>query len=280
MTNRVIFRRSPLILIRTFVLVEACGLVLFFLLQGGGSTKYDLYTKLPIAALISYDTAKFLALSGMQFLITVYAFLGWYFERYFVESARITHERGVVFKKRKEVLMKESPTFQVISGSIGKMLHYGTVVVKSSYTTGNIALTDIPYPEKNIGVIAATVNERESQLKSPPDMVNLLLNREHEQLEFKSSMRFDRHIGKVNRELEKNVMKALAAFLNSYGGHVVLGADDAHTIVGLEQDYGTLQRHDNDGFENHFTQVFNVMIGPEFRRFVKLWFKQVDNKEV
>ena len=71
-------------------------------------------------------------------------------------------------------------------------------------------------------------------------------------------------------------MKTIAAFLNSGGGFLVIGLDDSRKPLGLHYDYQTIQRKDSDGFENHFTQIFNSMIGPEFRHLVKLWFYEVD----
>ncbi len=112
------------------------------------------------------------------------------------------------------------------------------------------------------------------------DVQALLSNREHEGLEFKTSLRWDMKEGKVNRALEKSVMKSIAAFLNSDGGHLVIGVADNGAVIGLENDYGTLRRPDADGFENHFTNVFKDVIGPEFRRFVKLTFGTVHTKEV
>ena len=113
-----------------------------------------------------------------------------------------------------------------------------------------------------------------------PDIARLLMEVEHDQLEFKSSLRFDYKAGKVSRDLEKAVMKTVAAFLNSRGGHLVIGVNDARKPIGLENDYQTLQRKDSDGFENHFTQAFNNMIGPEFRNLIKLWFHNVDGHDI
>ena len=102
---------------------------------------------------------------------------------------------------------------------------------------------------------------------------------ENERLEFKSSLRFDHKIGQINRDLEKAAMKSIAAFLNSKGGYLVIGVDDSRKPLGLHHDYQTIQRKDSDGFENHFTQVFNAMIGPEFRHLVKLWFYNIEEYE-
>jgi predicted HTH transcriptional regulator len=75
-------------------------------------------------------------------------------------------------------------------------------------------------------------------------------------------------------------MKTIAAFLNSRGGRCVIGVDDRRRPIGLERDYKTLQRKDRDGFEIHFTQMLNAMIGPEFRSLVKLKFETLDGADV
>ena len=75
-------------------------------------------------------------------------------------------------------------------------------------------------------------------------------------------------------------MKTVAAFMNSNGGYLVLGVSDTHAPLGLRNDYQTLQRKDSDGFENHFTQSMNNMIGPEFRNLVKLWFHNMDGNDL
>ena len=104
-----------------------------------------------------------------------------------------------------------------------------------------------------------------------------MASEEHEGLEFKSSFRWDLKANRINKNLEKVVMKTVAAFLNSRGGQLVLGVDDQKNILGVDHDFKTLGRADSDGFENHFSHVFNNMIGAEHRQFVKLtWVKHED----
>lgn len=192
MLNSTTIRRSPLSLIRNFVVIEIIAILLFILVSRPGDVEYELYSQSFFAEFMSYTTAKFLLLSGMQFCITIVVFLRWYYS-------------GQVFNKK-------------------------------------------------------------------PDIKELINKEENEKLEFKSSLRFDHKLSKPNRDVEKAAMKSVAAFLNSNGGQLVIGFDDKKQPLGLHYDYKTLQRQDSDGFENHFTQVFNSMIGPEHRQLVKLWF--------
>ena len=116
-------------------------------------------------------------------------------------------------------------------------------------------------------------------VSAPLNVLDLLNKNEQENLEFKSTFRWDMRQNIVNHTLEKSVMKTIAAFLNSQGGHLVIGVDDNKKTLGLALDYSSLARKDADGFENHFTQIFNNMIGAEFRQFIKLNLSQVDGKD-
>lgn len=112
------------------------------------------------------------------------------------------------------------------------------------------------------------------------DISEIVKTGEHEKVEFKTSLRWDMKRGQVNKELERTIMKTVAAFLNSEGGHLVIGVNDRGEPVGLEKDFASLVRQDTDGFENHFNNLFNQMIGPEYRRQVKLTFDNFDGKTV
>jgi len=109
-------------------------------------------------------------------------------------------------------------------------------------------------------------------------VVEMIGSGEHDKLEFKTSLRWDMQRRQVNKELEKTVMKTVAAFLNSEGGHVLIGVEDNGQPIGLENDFSSLPKGNADGFENHFNNLFNNMIGPEFRRKVQLKFSNVGGK--
>jgi hypothetical protein len=112
------------------------------------------------------------------------------------------------------------------------------------------------------------------------DIKELINSGEHERLEFKTSLRWDAKRNQVNKELEKTIMKTVAAFLNSEGGCLLIGINDSGEPIGLENDFITLAKPNTDGFENHFNNLFNSMIGAEFRRFVKLTFNNINGKVV
>lgn len=278
MSGETVIKRSPIVFIRTFILIETAAFIAYTLALGGGSAKYDFYNTLFFSSVIPYSAAKILLLSGIQLLITIYAFLRWYAEKFIVSGEKIYHIRGVLFRKRSELPLDEKTSLSSRSGRLGKLLNYGSVRIQSYGKT--MILPSIPAPEGNMRTVAVAANSSGHDWTAKPDVKEMLRSGEHEKLEFKSSLRFDRRTGQFNREIEKAAMKSISAFLNSAGGHLILGVSDRGGILGLQEDYQTLQRKDSDGFENHFTQVMNSMIGPEFRRFVRLWFHSEDGKDI
>jgi hypothetical protein len=99
---------------------------------------------------------------------------------------------------------------------------------------------------------------------------------ETEKVEFKSTLRFNLHTGKTGREIEHAALKSIAAFLNSWGGILLIGVDDQMNIIGLEP----------DNFENddramlHLTNMIKERIGTHFMQFVNVSVEPVESKKV
>ena len=107
---------------------------------------------------------------------------------------------------------------------------------------------------------------------------------ESDSLEFKSSLRCDVKTGKPSKEIERQVVKAAAGFLNSErGGTLVIGINDRKEIVGLEADFQTFKtvKPYRDGFELALGQVLGNALGEARRvRHVKVRFCSLSGKEV
>lgn len=278
MNGSITIRRSPIVLIRNFVGIEVIAFLVYFLLLGHGSYKSNIYNALFFSNFISYDTAKLLFLSGAQLVITIYAFLSWYYEVYEMHPGMIQKSQGVFFKRRKTMPLEKSMTVTVSAGPLGKRLKYGSIRLENHHNS--MTLATIPRPKNYLKVVDKYIDPDTHRFTEKPDIGELMNQDENERIEFKSSLRFDHKMNQLNRDLEKAAMKTVAAFLNSKGGYLVIGVDDSKKPLGLRNDYETIQRKDSDGFENHFTQVFNAMIGPESRHFVKLWFYEIENRDI
>lgn len=90
---------------------------------------------------------------------------------------------------------------------------------------------------------------------------NLLKEDESNTLELKSSVRWDYKLNRVNKDLEHSILKTIAGFSNSDGGTLLIGVSDDKKIIGLQKDYATLKRKDNDGFVQLLTKIITNNLG-------------------
>ena len=108
----------------------------------------------------------------------------------------------------------------------------------------------------------------------------LIVEGESEELEFKSSLRWDYKQGRVNEVLESVVVKTVAAFSNSAGGTLLIGVDDSGEALGLDNDYASL-RGDRDRFELHLRNFLNEHLGKGYvAQSVKVLFPSVGDVEI
>lgn len=101
---------------------------------------------------------------------------------------------------------------------------------------------------------------------------------ESETLEFKSSLRWDYKQNNINKAMEIVIAKSLVAFMNSKGGILIIGVDDSKQVLGLEKDFSSLKKQDEDGFELKLTDIINTYIGKQYRTYVHVKFEKTDDK--
>jgi hypothetical protein len=92
----------------------------------------------------------------------------------------------------------------------------------------------------------------------------LIAEGEDDELEFKSSLRWDFKELTANKKLEEVIVKTVAAFGNSQGGTLLIGVSDSGEILGLEADYLSLGGADRDKFELHLRNVLTSGLGTVF----------------
>ena len=109
----------------------------------------------------------------------------------------------------------------------------------------------------------------------------LISEGESDELEFKSTFRWDLKTGAVNQKLEEVIVKSVAAFANAAGGTLLIGVSDDGEIIGLLHDYGTLDGGDSDAFQLHLRNVLNQQLGPAFvSANIRVKFHEVASSEI
>ncbi|MGR9087238.1 MAG: AlbA family DNA-binding domain-containing protein [Gammaproteobacteria bacterium] len=113
------------------------------------------------------------------------------------------------------------------------------------------------------------------------DLPSIIRQGEGPHLEFKSSFRWDMTESRINRTLEGVILKTLAGFLNSpVGGTLLIGVADNGEIIGLEKDYQTLKKQDQDGFEQAIMTAISTQLGADLCSYVHVLFHVIGGKDV
>ncbi len=114
-------------------------------------------------------------------------------------------------------------------------------------------------------------------------ITDMIADGEHSELEFKSSMRWDTRQNCPNTDLEKIILKTIAAFNNGYGegGTLIIGVGDQGNILGLENDISTLKGDDTDAYELHLKNLIKTAFGSEYEASsVNIRFNEIDGENI
>ena len=118
------------------------------------------------------------------------------------------------------------------------------------------------------------------QVAVPVSLEEMIAEGESDELEFKSSLRWDYVESRVNKDLELVIVKTVAAFANAKGGTLIIGVKDDGTVLGLERDCMSLNDADRDKFELHLRGILSNNLGTSYvAGKVKVKF-QVDGDEL
>lgn len=121
--------------------------------------------------------------------------------------------------------------------------------------------------------------KKEHKIKS---YIAMIERGETEQVEFKSSLRYDYNSNANNADLEYEVMKTICAFLNKRGGHLFIGVTNEKYIIGIYNDYKILNINTNDT-DNYFQYLRNKVENKFTRKvlgFLEFEIEKLNNKDV
>lgn len=111
---------------------------------------------------------------------------------------------------------------------------------------------------------------------TPPTVADIIRRGETPRAEFKSTLRVNLHTGQNDERLEHSCLKTIAAFLNTEGGHLIIGVNDAREVIGIEAD----RFRSEDKMHLHLKNLICTRLGPTHMLHVKAHFETVDGKQV
>jgi len=121
-----------------------------------------------------------------------------------------------------------------------------------------------------------TTEEVETQI--PLD--ELIAEGESDELEFKSSLRWNYQTENADKKLEAVILKSISAFGNWEGGTLIIGVDDEGKILGLDHDFRSLNGG-KDEFELHLRNLLNKAFGKVFTTTgINVSFQTINDAEI
>jgi len=126
------------------------------------------------------------------------------------------------------------------------------------------------------GVLTERITPLDAQ---HPTIHELIQQGESDRLEFKSFLRWSYEENARSKGVELAAVKAIAAFLNSEGGVLMLGVKDDGELVGLDHDYATVKKRNRDGFALFLMDLLASRLGGNFARCIKVSFVNSEGKD-
>lgn len=112
------------------------------------------------------------------------------------------------------------------------------------------------------------------------DVPAVLAAGESDRVEFKETARWNIRENRKDPRMELAIAKTVAAFLNSAGGVLVIGASDEGRAVGLDRDLATLRTPDHDRFELWLRDLLSTLLGRNAAALPRLQFAVVEGAMV
>jgi hypothetical protein len=141
---------------------------------------------------------------------------------------------------------------------------------------------------------AASVLHELDEARRRKGVRSIIVEGEGERVEFKASLCYSykvpAHLALADRRkalerhrpvLEKEVLKSIGAFLNSNGGTLLIGVDDAGTVLGIESDFEMVgEKHDADAWQLHFRDCVMARLDPDVWSSMRLSLEPLDGHTV
>jgi uncharacterized membrane protein YeaQ/YmgE (transglycosylase-associated protein family) len=131
-----------------------------------------------------------------------------------------------------------------------------------------------------VGTVAVLVVAERFVRRPAATVRELIDGGESASVEFKSTARHNLRTGQRDDRMEAVVAKTLAGFLNGRGGTLLIGVDDAGTVLGLDEDLQHMKAPDLDRYELWLHDFLTRTLGAPAVAGLTVTFPQVGDRPV
>ncbi len=131
-----------------------------------------------------------------------------------------------------------------------------------------------------IGTVAVLLVAERFVTRPEPTALELIDAGESATVEFKSTARHNVRSGQRDDRIEAVIAKTLAGFLNTRGGTLLIGVDDAGAVLGLDDDLRYMKAPDLDRYELWLHDFLTRVLGAPAVSQVRVTFPVVAGKAI
>ncbi len=133
-------------------------------------------------------------------------------------------------------------------------------------------------PATSLKVMSALAKRITNYLRSKEQVstTEIIEEGESDQVEFKSTLRWNLHSDRKDKAIENASLKTMVAFMNTAGGILLVGVSDDGTLLGLEND----KFPNHDKFLLHLTSLVKDRIGSTFNTYLHFSIEEIGEKYV
>ncbi|CAN1564744.1 RMtype1_S_Eco2747I-TRD2-CR2_like domain containing protein [Burkholderiaceae bacterium] len=158
-------------------------------------------------------------------------------------------------------------------------------LIKEKVSSFHKSLARNPISSKHVLAQIDKVLDAVGELADTDRIRSLIREGESKNVEFKETFSLDVRKQTKERDIRASSIKTIAAFLNSDGGVLLIGVNDAGAITGLDTEIEKFHKADNihksrDKFLLDFKNALKHQIGEQFYTFINHRFVNVDSQIV
>ena len=133
-------------------------------------------------------------------------------------------------------------------------------------------------PSTSLKIMSALAKRITNYLRSKEQISTkeIIEHGENDQVEFKSTLRWNLRADKKDKGIENASLKTMVAFMNSNGGILIIGAADDGTILGIEND----KFPNHDKLLLHLTSLVKERIGSTYNKYLQYSLEQIDGQYI
>jgi len=135
------------------------------------------------------------------------------------------------------------------------------------------------------GLYYQSIKKKDHQLYGRMQMLqqslpDLIAKGENEFVGFKASLRHDYRQVQTDKNVEIEILKSLAGFLNTKGGILLIGVNDQGQILGLANDFWSLKKKNREGFQQRIIVLISNAFGKDICSNIHVAFHELMEKDI